>query len=119
MLGFAAGFVQHGEYIFERLNRLAGEVVGLKLRLFVPADLACNEYVGAGCRDAVCITAWLDPAGGKKCFFYERCASLNSGWGANIASALAMSVGMSIERPLSSDVVTSTCFARKRTSPLQ
>lgn len=69
MLWPAARFVQHGQYILKCLDSLAGEVRGLKARFFIPADLACNENLRADCRDAIRITARLDPAGGEKSFF--------------------------------------------------
>ncbi len=50
-------FLQDGDNVFQRPLNLAHEVVRLELLLSIPADLACNKNLPAGCGNAVGISA--------------------------------------------------------------
>ena len=64
VLGPGARLGEHGDYILQRLPRLAGEIARLEFALLVPADLAGDEHLAAAGRDAVGIAARRGPACG-------------------------------------------------------
>ena len=64
MLRASVSLSQHGDDVAQGLGGLQDEVVGLKLLLGVPADLATDKYLRATRGNAVRVAFGGQPAGG-------------------------------------------------------
>jgi hypothetical protein len=71
MLGARIVAGEHGDDVLQALLDLSDEIVGLELRVLVPADLASDVNDASARRDAVGITGRLRPSLRLQRFQYD------------------------------------------------